>query len=157
MLLLSNGIIMLCLILGVNRRRDLLGAAQSSLGRSTARGTPTAPYGRPLAQNAYFIDFARDLQGVTEMPLMVAGGIRHRAVVEQVIASGIAMAGNGTVLAMEPDLARQWRQGRDNASKLRPIIWMNKALASMGTMTAVKFQLRQLDRGHTPDIAVSPV
>ncbi|WP_440813443.1 hypothetical protein ACTACJ_06735 [Pseudomonas syringae] len=113
--------------------------------------------GRPLAQKAYFIDFARDLQGVTKMPLIVAGGIRHRAVVEQVIASGIAMAGTGTILAMEPDLARQWRQGRDNASKLRPIIWMNKALVSMGTMTAVKFQLRRLDRGHTLDIAVSPL
>ncbi|WP_425928150.1 NADH:flavin oxidoreductase/NADH oxidase family protein [Pseudomonas sp. NyZ201] len=112
--------------------------------------------GRTLAREAYFIDFARDLQGVAKMPLMVTGGIRRRPVAEQVIASGVAMAGIGTALAIEPDLPRQWQQGRDNVPALRPITWKNKVLASMGAMAAVKFQLRRLGRGRAADASVSP-
>ncbi len=112
--------------------------------------------GRTLAREAYFIDFARDLQGVAKMPLMVTGGIRRRPVAEQVIASGVAMAGIGTALAIEPDLPRQWQQGQDKVPALRPITWKNKVLASMGTMAAVKFQLRRLGRGRAADTSVSP-
>ncbi|NNJ15382.1 NADH:flavin oxidoreductase/NADH oxidase family protein [Pseudomonas putida CSV86] len=112
--------------------------------------------GRTLAREAYFIDFARDLQSVANMPLMVTGGIRRRPVAEQVITSGVAMAGIGTALAIEPDLPRQWQQGQDNVPALRPIAWKNKVLASMGVMAAVKFQLRRLGRGRSPDSTVSP-
>ena len=48
--------------------------------------------GRTLAREAYFLEFARDIAKVARMPLMVTGGIRRRAVAEQVIGSGIAMA-----------------------------------------------------------------
>ncbi len=56
--------------------------------------------GRTLAREAYFIEFAKDLQSVAAMPLMVTGGIRRRAVAQQVVDSGVAMAGIGTALAI---------------------------------------------------------
>lgn len=106
--------------------------------------------GRTLAREAYFIEFAKDLQRVAKMPLMVTGGIRRRPVAEQVIASGVAMAGIGTALAIAPDLPRQWQQGQDSTPALRPITWKNKVLASVANMAAVKYQLRRLSQGREP-------
>lgn len=112
--------------------------------------------GRTLAREAYFVEFAQALGRVARMPLMVTGGIRRRPVAEQVLACGVAMAGIGTALALEPALPRHWREDRDSAPVLRPITWKNKALASMGNMAAVKFQLRRLSRGEASKPGVSP-
>ncbi|EEY27650.1 LOW QUALITY PROTEIN: NADH:flavin oxidoreductase/NADH oxidase, partial [Brucella suis bv. 5 str. 513] len=74
---------------------------------------------RTLAREAYFLDFARDIAEIATMPLMVTGGIRRREVAEQVIESGIAMAGIATALAIEPNLPRNWRLGRADAPMRR--------------------------------------
>jgi 2,4-dienoyl-CoA reductase-like NADH-dependent reductase (Old Yellow Enzyme family) len=112
--------------------------------------------GRTLAREAYFVDFARDIQTVATMPIMVTGGIRRRPVAEAVIASGIDMVGIGTALAIEPDLPRAWQLGKDDAPALPPITWKNKPLASLANMAAVKFQLRRLSAGKASDPKVSP-
>lgn len=103
---------------------------------------------RTLAREAYFLEFASDIAAVAKMPLMVTGGIRRRAVAEQVIASGVAMAGIATALAIEPDLVRNWRLGKDNAPALKPITWKNKPVASLAYMAAVKYQLVRIGRGQ---------
>jgi 2,4-dienoyl-CoA reductase-like NADH-dependent reductase (Old Yellow Enzyme family) len=53
---------------------------------------------RTLAREAYFLEFAEQIAKVAPMPLMVTGGIRRREVAEQVIDSGVAMAGIATAL-----------------------------------------------------------
>ncbi|QGZ58323.1 NADH:flavin oxidoreductase/NADH oxidase family protein [Paraburkholderia acidiphila] len=113
--------------------------------------------GRTLAREAYFVEFARDIRTIAKMPVMVTGGIRRRAVAEQVIASGVDMVGIGTALAIDPGLPRDWRAGKDNAPALSPITWKNKPLASLANMAAVKFQLRRLSRGKRPNPKVSPL
>ncbi|WP_175650665.1 NADH:flavin oxidoreductase/NADH oxidase family protein [Pseudomonas sp. Marseille-P9899] len=113
--------------------------------------------GRTLAREAYFIEFAKDLQTVAKMPLMVTGGIRRRPVAASVIASGLAMAGIGTALAIDPGLPNAWRNGQETAPALRPITWKNKVLASLGNMAAVKYQLRRLSRGQAAIPAVAPL
>lgn len=113
--------------------------------------------GRTLAREAYFLEFARDIQKVAEMPVMVTGGIRRRPVAEQVISSGVDMVGIGTALAIDPNLPRDWRQGKDSAPQLPPITWKNKALASLANMAVVKFQLRKLSMNKTPNPKVSPL
>ncbi|WP_332824907.1 NADH:flavin oxidoreductase/NADH oxidase family protein [Ramlibacter sp.] len=113
--------------------------------------------GRTLAREAYFLEFAEAIAGVAKMPLMVTGGIRRRAVVEQVLGSGVAMAGIATALAVNPQLPREWRAGHDSQPQLAPIRWKNKVLASLAYMAMVKFQLRQLSRGHAPQPNVSPL
>lgn len=113
--------------------------------------------GRTLAREAYFLEFARDIQRVATMPVMVTGGIRRRPVAEQVIDSGVAMVGIGTALAIDPDLPRDWRQGKDSAPQLPPITWKNKTLASLANMAVVKFQLRKLSLDKTPNPGVSPL
>jgi 2,4-dienoyl-CoA reductase-like NADH-dependent reductase (Old Yellow Enzyme family) len=112
---------------------------------------------RTLAREAYFLDFAREIAGVARMPLMVTGGIRRREVAQQVIDSGIAMAGIATALAIRPDLPIAWRLGRpDDAPRLRPIAWKNKQLASSAHMAAVKYQLTRLGRRRPAVPGVPP-
>jgi 2,4-dienoyl-CoA reductase-like NADH-dependent reductase (Old Yellow Enzyme family) len=113
--------------------------------------------GRTLAREAYFAEFARDIRTIATMPVMVTGGIRRLAVADQVVASGVDMVGIGTALAIDPNLPRDWRTGKDNAPALLPITWKNKPMASLANMAAVKFQLRRLSLGKRPDPAVSPL
>ena len=112
---------------------------------------------RTLAREAYFLSFAEQIGAVATMPLMVTGGIRRQAVAQQVLASGVAMVGLATALAIAPDLPRQWQQGADPAPQLRPIRWKNKPLAATAHMAAVKVQLVRLSRGQAPRPQVSPL
>lgn len=111
--------------------------------------------GRTLAREAYFLEFASEIAAVAKMPIMVTGGIRRHAVVKQVLDGGVAMAGIATALAIDPNLPRHWREGKDHAPQLAPINWKNKNFASLAGMAVVKFQLRQLSLGRRPKPNVS--
>jgi len=112
--------------------------------------------GRTLAREAYFLEFARDIRKVAQMPVMVTGGIRRLPVAERVIDSGVDMVGIGTALAIDPYLPRDWRLGKDSAPQLPPITWKHKALASLANMAVVKFQLRKLSLAKATHPEVSP-
>jgi 2,4-dienoyl-CoA reductase-like NADH-dependent reductase (Old Yellow Enzyme family) len=111
--------------------------------------------GRTLAREAYFLEMAGELASVANMPVMVTGGIRRLAIVEQVLDSGIAMAGIGTALAIEPQLVKRWREGQNSHPQLPPIRWKRKPLAALASMAVVKFQLNRLSRGRKtrPDVS----
>jgi 2,4-dienoyl-CoA reductase-like NADH-dependent reductase (Old Yellow Enzyme family) len=113
--------------------------------------------GRTLAREAYFLEFAGEIAQVARMPVMVTGGIRRLPVVQQVLDSGLAMAGIATALAIEPALPRQWQAGQASTAELPPIRWKRKALASLAYMAAVKYQLRRLSQGQRPNPGVSPL
>jgi len=89
--------------------------------------------------------------------VMVTGGIRRLPVVEQVLASGVAMAGIATALAIEPALPQQWQAGQASHAELPAIRWKHKALASLAYMAVVKYQLRQLSLGKQTHAGVSPL
>lgn len=112
---------------------------------------------RTLAREAYFLEFAEKIAKVAPMPLMVTGGIRRRAVAEEVIASGVAMAGIATALALQPDLPNEWRAGVSHVPTLKPITWKNKPLASSAHMAAVKYQLARLSQKRAAAPGVSPL
>ncbi|CAK7255170.1 MULTISPECIES: NADH:flavin oxidoreductase/NADH oxidase family protein [unclassified Shinella] len=112
---------------------------------------------RTLAREAYFLEFARKIGEVATMPLMVTGGIKRRAVAETVIESGVAMAGIATALAIEPNLPRNWKLGKNDAPMLKPITWKNKPIASSAHMAAVRYQLVRLSRRRRTAPNVSPV
>lgn len=112
--------------------------------------------GRTLAREAYFLEFARDIVAAAHMPVMVTGGIRRYPVVEQVLGSGVAVAGMATALAIDPELPARWRREEEASTQLRPIPWRNKVLASVGYMAMVKYQLRRLGRGRASNPEVAP-
>ncbi len=113
--------------------------------------------GRTLAREAYFLEFAERIAAVSRVPLMVTGGIRRRPVAEQVVASGVAMAGIATALSIEPALPRRWQAGEDAAPVLRPVTLKNKVMGAMASMAMVKHQLVRLSRGRRTNPHVSPV
>jgi 2,4-dienoyl-CoA reductase-like NADH-dependent reductase (Old Yellow Enzyme family) len=113
--------------------------------------------GRTLAREAYFLEFAQDIAAVASMPIMVTGGIRRLEVVEQVLAGGVAMAGIGTALAVNPALPNAWRSDASVVAELPPVGWKNKTMAALATMAVVKHQLRLLSEGARTSPGVSPL
>lgn len=134
-------------ILWLNEQQiDLLELSGGSYEAPAMQGE--ARDGRTLAREAYFLEMAGELASVARMPVMVTGGIRRLAIVEQVLNSGIAMAGIGTALAVEPHLVKHWREGQNSHPQLPPIRWKRKPLAALASMAVVKFQLHRLSRGR---------
>ena len=103
--------------------------------------------GRTLAREAYFLEFAQELAGVARMPVMTTGGIRRRAVAEQVLNSGVAVVGIATALAMVPDLPAQWLAGQDPVAHSPAVEWKDQTMAALARMALVKRQLRALGAG----------
>jgi 2,4-dienoyl-CoA reductase-like NADH-dependent reductase (Old Yellow Enzyme family) len=113
--------------------------------------------GRTLAREAFFLDFAKEMLSTARMPLMVTGGIRRIEVVERVLASGIAVAGMGSALAIEPHLPALWSQGKHTEAKLRPITWRHKLLAARAYMASIKYQMRAVSVGRMTNPNISPL
>ena len=112
--------------------------------------------GRTLAREAYFLEFASQLATIAKMPVMVTGGIRRLPIVQQVLDSGVAMAGIATALTLEPQLIQHWREGRDPNPQLKPMDWKRKPLASLAILAVVRYQMRRLSRGRLPKANVAP-
>lgn len=111
--------------------------------------------GRTLAREAYFLEFARDLAKVARMPLMTTGGIRTRAVAQQVLAGGMTLVGLGTALAYAPDLPARWQQGEARAG-IVAVNWRSKVLAGLAAMATVRRQLHRMGAGRAPSTRVWP-
>jgi 2,4-dienoyl-CoA reductase-like NADH-dependent reductase (Old Yellow Enzyme family) len=105
--------------------------------------------GRTLAREAYFLEFARDLAAVAQMPVMTTGGIRRKQVAEQVLAGGVAVVGMATALAMQPGLPALWQAGGEQVPPMPEVSWKDKVLVAMAGMALVKRRLRQLGAGQT--------
>lgn len=112
--------------------------------------------GRTLAREAYFLEFAAKLATVAQMPLMTTGGIRRRAVAEQVLAQGMAMVGMGTALAIEPNLPAQWQTGQNSVAELPAVEWKDKVMSAVATMALIRRQLQRLGRNRRPKPNSSP-
>lgn len=113
--------------------------------------------GRTLAREAYFLEFAAQLAGQARMPLMTTGGIRRRAVAEEVLSQGVAVVGMATALTVIPDLPARWQAGDDAVAELPVVNWNDKVLSAVATMAVIRRQLRRLGsrRASKPD--ASPV
>ena len=107
-------------------------------------------------REAYFLDFARDIVAVADMPIMVTGGIRSRATAEDALApedgrEGVAMVGIAQALAYAPDLPNRWQRGEDVIDVPR-VAWKS-SLASLATMALTKLQLQRMGRGKKPTLS----
>ncbi len=67
------------------------------------------------AREAYFVDLAKALMAGRTPPLLVTGGFRSHAAMEQALASGIAMVGIGRPLCAAPDAINDLLAGRIDA------------------------------------------
>ncbi|WP_211461860.1 NADH:flavin oxidoreductase/NADH oxidase family protein [Collimonas silvisoli] len=113
--------------------------------------------GRSLAREAYFLEFAKELAAVARMPVMTTGGISRKAVAEQVLASGVAVAGMATALAIVPDLPAQWLAGGDQTAHSPQVDWKDQVMAAVARMALVKRRLRLLGASRTAAANHSPL
>ncbi|MGB3470952.1 MAG: NADH:flavin oxidoreductase/NADH oxidase family protein [Erythrobacter sp.] len=66
------------------------------------------------AREAYFVDFAKAMKETVTVPLMVTGGFRSRAAMEQAVSSGAAdVVGLGRPLCVQTDAANRLLEGAD--------------------------------------------
>src|SRR6202035_4899026 len=103
---------------------------------------------RTSAREAYFLELAAELAKSSPLPLMLTGGITRRETAEKVLASGVAVVGMGTAIAVTPDLPDRWRAGREATERLKRVGWSDKTLASAASMALVRHQMRRITRGR---------
>ncbi|MFZ9395403.1 MAG: NADH:flavin oxidoreductase/NADH oxidase family protein [Erythrobacter sp.] len=108
-----------------------------------------------LAREAYFIDFARDIARIAEMPIMVTGGITRREVAEAALAEdahgfGVKLLGIGRAMAADPALPAHWREGLNAAVTLPDAGFANPTLKGLATMALTKQQIELMARGKPP-------
>jgi len=83
------------------------------------------------AREAYFVDFAKAMQAEVNVPLMVTGGFRTRAAMEQALDMGAAdMIGLGRPLCVVPDAPKQLFEGRESLPRFEDGLGLLPALLS---------------------------
>ena len=113
-------------------------------------------------REAYFIDFARQIAEISDVPIMVTGGIRRMSVAEEALVKDAAlpavdMIGIATALAYQPELPNHWQNGNGLEVEIPEISWKNKTLAALATMALTKYQLKRLSQGKKTRPKASPV
>ena len=108
-----------------------------------------------IAREAYFIDFARDIAKVADMPIMVTGGITKRDVAEAALAKdeagfGVQLLGIARALASDPALPKQWRSGENEDVALPQAGFKSSTLNGLATMALTKQQLEKMAKGKAP-------
>jgi len=94
-----------------------LDAVEVSGGITAGKIQNSKPAIREAADEAYFRDFARAVRAVTPLPLMLVGGFRSRAVMDDVLDAGDAdFIALSRPLIAEPDLPNRLRQGQARAA-----------------------------------------
>ena len=111
---------------------------------------------RTLAREAYFLTLTEQLVSRTPIPLMLTGGIRRKAVAEQVLDAGFELCGIASALAFYPSLTNLWESQPDFTPQLPRVDWQSKPLAGLATMAIIKRQLRRMSQGHAPQTDDSP-
>ncbi|MDP7324968.1 MAG: NADH:flavin oxidoreductase/NADH oxidase family protein [Qipengyuania citrea] len=70
------------------------------------------------AREAYFVDFAKAMQAEVSVPLMVTGGFRSRAAMEQALTSGAAdLIGLGRPLCVDTDAPARLLEGAEQLAR----------------------------------------
>ncbi len=106
-------------------------------------------------REAFFITFARDIAKVATMPIMVTGGITRLATAEAALAKdeqgfGVAIVGIARALASDPNLPKNWREGRNANVELPECGWKNRSLAGLAVMGLTKAQIERMAKGRKP-------
>lgn len=112
---------------------------------------------RTRAREAYFLSLAEELAQTSPLPLMLTGGVARRPVAEEVLASGVALVGMGSALAVDPDLPTKWRQDASARVVLPPVRIKDKTIASAAGMARIRRHLHTLGAGRDPRPGTNPL
>ena len=98
------------------------------------------------AREAYFLDFAEKVRAAVKTPLMVTGGFRSQAGMNEALRSGaLDLVGISRLMAVDPDAPAALLRGSDSPHRVRAITTGIKAVDRM-TIMEVAWYARQLKR-----------
>lgn len=104
-------------------------------------------------REAYFLEFAEKARHTTDVPLVVTGGFRSVAGMNEALASrALDMIGIARLLAIEPDAPMRLLAGAESKHQVKPISTGIKAVDKMALMEIMWYgrQLRRLGNGKRP-------
>ncbi len=106
------------------------------------------------AREAYFLPFAEKIKKSLKIPLMLTGGFRSSAAMNQAIESGaIDIAGIARPLAMEPRLGKRLISDAHARIELKPVKTGIAMIDRMGVLEIgyYSLQLKRIGEGKEPD------
>ncbi|MFI0447818.1 NADH:flavin oxidoreductase/NADH oxidase family protein [Actinomadura sp. 6N118] len=114
------------------------------------------------AREAYFLDFAQRVRALTSVPLMLTGGFRTRAAMEEAISGGaVDLIGLGRPMALEPDLPARLLDGDGMTSGVTSgVVPRRVGIRRLDGMSELAWHTEQLWRmagGRDPDPRSSPL
>ncbi|MDP2485047.1 NADH:flavin oxidoreductase/NADH oxidase family protein [Pseudoalteromonas marina] len=112
---------------------------------------------RTLAREAYFLEFAKTISEQSSIPIMTTGGISRLSVANNVIDSGVALAGIATALAYKPDLVSIWQKQPEFIPAAPNVQIKDKTIAGLATMALVKRQIHRIGQGKGAKVNASAV
>ena len=133
---------------------------------SAERNTPVA---KTLKREAYFLEYAKVIRQYARMPLMVTGGFRTRAAMEDALNSGaVDMIGLARPFVVDPQIARPLLNGdlqtlpNMEAQLARKPYWIGprsplflcRLINIQGQQGWFYHQLRRLGKGKAPDLSM---
>ena len=99
-----------------------------------------------VAREAYFLEYAEKIRARVKTPLMVTGGFRTQAGMEQALASGATdLVGLARPLAVYPDLPNRMLAGQVDSCDIKPRITGIKMVDDLAMMETAWYAL-QLNR-----------
>jgi hypothetical protein len=103
------------------------------------------------AREAYFLEFARKVRGVSKLPLMVTGGFRSRVGMEEALKEGaVDIIGLARPLVLEPDLPVRILSWQAERAGPMPKLLRIRALAALGEASFFWRQMLRLANGRAP-------
>lgn len=79
-------------------------------------------------EEAFFLEYAREVRAAVDMPLILLGGITQRETVDIAMAEGFDFVAMGRALLREPDLINRWKAGSETDALC---VHCNKCMASI--------------------------
>lgn len=107
-------------------------------------------------REAYFLDFAQRVRERASVPLMLTGGFRTRAAMEEALESGaIDVVGMARPFAVEPDLPARLLDGSTEGALPVHLTTGMKTVDSMIVGAWYQHQIRRLGKGRDPRPSLS--
>jgi 2,4-dienoyl-CoA reductase-like NADH-dependent reductase (Old Yellow Enzyme family) len=106
-----------------------------------------------LAREAYFLDFAEKIRSSVKVPLMLTGGFKSLAGMNQALQTdAVDLIGLARLLAIEPDAPKSLLAGHEPKQQVRTITTGIKPIDKMGLMEILWYarQLKRIATGGHP-------
>lgn len=104
-------------------------------------------------REAYFLEYARELREATKLPIMLTGGFRTAATMNEVLASGaVDVIGIARPMAAEPDLPKRLLSGEAASALSFDLGTGIKKLDDMLQIFWFQEQLHRMADGLSPDL-----